>query len=138
MDTPRLFSALISSGFFAGQGVFLTQGAQRFTQSAQRRYGVEWSSTTTEVENAQWAGTAHREADGREYHPIKLPRRLTATPLQQFEGELGYDACGRQCRQAMRTRLSGGISADLTFLHTFLVKQKSMRKLTTSLTNPPK
>ena len=37
-------------------------------------------------------------------------------------------ARGRQCRQAMRTRRCGGISADLTFLHTFLVKQKSMKK----------
>ena len=138
--TPHLFSALISSGFCGGQGVFLTQRAQSFTQGAQRGYGGKWCSTTTEAENALWGGTAHREADGREYHPVKLPRRLTAPPLhlsfENFEiphygndeGELGYDACGRQCRQAMRTRLCGGISADLTFLHTFLVKQKSMRE----------
>ena len=37
------------------------------------------------------------------------------------------NARGRQCRQAMRSRLCGGISADLTFCY-FLVKQKVERK----------
>jgi len=35
--------------------------------------------------------------------------------------------CGRQCRQAMRTRLCGGISADLIFCF-FLIKQKENKK----------
>jgi RHS repeat-associated protein len=34
------------------------------------------------------------------------------------------DACGRQCRQAVQTRLCGGISADLTFLLLFWSSKK--------------
>jgi len=63
---------------------------------------VWWDSCPTEVleyslfssHNALWGGVAHREADGREYHPSILPRRLTATPLQKFEGELSHNARG--------------------------------------------
>ena len=67
--SPRLFPTLNSSGFCSKQNVFLPQSAQRFAQSAQRGYGVDWCSTTTEIVNAQRAGAAHREADGGEYHP---------------------------------------------------------------------
>ena len=92
--------------------------------------------------------TAHREADGGEYHPVLLPRRLTATPIwyseaheiphcvRNDEGELGYDARGRQCRQAMQTRRCGfsrfarNRPADLTFLLLFWsikkVKEENM------------
>ena len=39
-----------------------------------------------------WAEVAHRQADGREYHPLKLPHRLAATPLQKFGGEFSHNA----------------------------------------------
>ena len=60
--------------------------------------------------------------------PFKLPRRLAATPLQKFEGELfSHVVRGGQCRQAMRTRRCGGIPADLIFCF-FLIKQKENKK----------
>jgi len=84
MTSRCLLPAHISSGFFGEQNVFLTQRREGFTQGAQRGNGAEWSSTI-----------------------FKLPRRLMATPLQKFEGDFSPYARGRQCRQAMRTRLCG-------------------------------
>ena len=65
-----------------------------------------------------WAGAAHREADGCEYHPTKV----FSIPLFS-----SYNARGRQCRQAMQTRLCGGLPADLIFCF-FLIKQKENKK----------
>jgi len=122
MVAPCLFPALISSGFYGKQGVFLPQSAQRFAQGAQRGYGEDWCSTT-----------------------FKLPRRLTETPLlysaiqeipryaRNDEGEFSHNDRGWQCRQAMRTRWCGfsrfarNRPADLTFCF-FLVKQKEEKK----------
>jgi len=83
------------------------------------------------------AGVAHREADGGEYHPstkvfyqvsLKLPRPASPSTPSIFEGEFGYNARGRECRQAMQTRRCGGIPADLTFLVLFWSSKKVQRE----------
>jgi len=51
----------------------------------------------------------------------------STTPNLQIGLSEIENARGRQCRQAMRTRLCGGIPADLTFCY-FLVKQKVEKK----------
>jgi hypothetical protein len=49
-------------------------------------------SRRQQAESNVRAGLVHQETDECEYHPVKLPRRLTATPLQKFEGEFSHSA----------------------------------------------
>jgi RHS repeat-associated protein len=66
-------------------------------------------------------GAAHRQAEWCEYHPL----------LRFFDAPhfISHNARGPQCRQAMRTRRCGGISADLTFLVLFWSSKKVQRKI---------
>ena len=93
-------------------------------------------SSYTEPQRTR-AGVAHREVDGGEYHPstkvfyqvsLKLPRPASPSTPSIFEGEFGYNARGRECRQAMQTRRCGGIPADLTFLVLFWSSKKVQRE----------
>ena len=61
------------------------------------------------------------------YSTYKRTRPTTLSFFSKFEEDFEYNARGRQCRQAMRSGLCGGISADLTFCY-FLVKQKVEEK----------
>jgi len=135
---PRLFPALFSSGFSGKEGVFLTQRAQSFTQGVQSGYGGEWCSTTTEVENALWGGAAHREAYGREYHPVNrlAGMRVCGHVREQAYSKIAYGQdCVRKeilrlpCQAALQDSRAGGISMSLDFFGTFLARKKYRRKL---------
>ena len=52
------------------EAFFFTAKCTKETQSTQSMYGAAWNSTVSEIRNAVWAATAHREADGGEYHPL--------------------------------------------------------------------
>jgi len=86
---------------------------------------------------AVWGGVAHRQADEREYHPLRWSAGMR---VRGYEGEQAYSkiayeqACVWEeilrlpCRAALEDGRAGGISMSLDFFGTFWVKQKSAEK----------
>ena len=65
------------------EAFFFTAKCAKKTQSTQRGYNATWSSSVSEIENAVWAATAHREADEREYHPLRWLAGMRAGGLER-------------------------------------------------------
>jgi len=87
--------------------------------------------------NAVWGGVAHRQADGREYHPLRWSAgmRVCGHVGEQAYSKIAYEQARvwkeilrLPCRAALEDGRAGRISMSLDFFGTFLVKQKSAEK----------
>ena len=97
----------------------------------------KWTSGRVCSHNAVWAATAHRQADGREYHPLSwlAGMRVCGQVGKQAYSKISYSA-GYEweeilclpCQAALEDGRAGGVSMSLDFFGTFLVKQKSAEK----------
>ena len=97
----------------------------------------KWTSEQGSSHNAVWAEVAHRQADGREYHPFRwlAGMRVGGQMCEPAYSKIAYgqgweweEILRLPCQAALQDGRAGGISMSLDFFGTFLVKQKSTEK----------
>ena len=135
-----LLNTLTSPGTACGVSFFTTKYTKN-TQSAQRMYGATWSSSVSEIRNDVCVATAHREADGREYHPLSwlAGMRMCGFAREQAYSKIPYSKEGvweeilrLPCQAALEDGRAGEYSMSLEFLVLFF-QEKSTEEIHTDL-----